>query len=81
LKEVAVARGISAYLLDGPDEIMPAWLEGKTKIGISAGASAPEILVRQVVDRIVGLTGAEVKQLVGVEENVSFPLPKELVLN
>ena len=81
LKEVAVARGISAYLLDGPDEIMPAWLEGKTKIGISAGASAPEILVRQVVDRIVGLTGAEVKQLVGVEENVSFPLPKELVRN
>ena len=81
LKEVAVARGISAYLLDGPAEIMPAWLEGKTKIGISAGASAPEILVRQVVDRIVGLTGAEVKQLVGVEENVSFPLPKELVLN
>jgi 4-hydroxy-3-methylbut-2-enyl diphosphate reductase len=81
LKEVAVARGISAYLLDGPDEIMPAWLEGKTKIGISAGASAPEILVRQVVDRIVGLTGAEVKQLVGVEENVSFPLPKELALN
>ena len=81
LKEVAGARGISAYLLDGPDEIMPAWLEGKTKIGISAGASAPEILVRQVVDRIVGLTGAEVKQLVGVEENVSFPLPKELALN
>lgn len=81
LKEVAVARGISAYLLDGPDEIVPAWLEGKTKIGVSAGASAPEILVRQVVDRIVGLTGAEVKQLAGVEENVSFPLPKELALN
>jgi 4-hydroxy-3-methylbut-2-enyl diphosphate reductase len=78
LKEVAVARGISAYLLDGPDEIEPAWLEGKTKIGVSAGASAPEILVRQVVDRIVGLTNAEVKQLAGVEENVSFPLPKEL---
>ena len=81
LKEVAVARGISAYLLDGPDEIEPAWLEGKTKIGVSAGASAPEILVRQVVDRIVGLTGAEVRQLAGVEENVSFPLPKELSLN
>lgn len=81
LKEVAVARGISAYLLDGPDEIETAWLEGKTKIGVSAGASAPEILVRQVVDRIVGLTGAEVKQLAGVEENVSFPLPKELALN
>lgn len=81
LKEVAVARGISAYLLDGPNEIEPAWLEGKTKIGVSAGASAPEILVRQVVDRIVGLTGAVVMQLEGVEENVSFPLPKELALN
>jgi 4-hydroxy-3-methylbut-2-enyl diphosphate reductase len=81
LKEVAVARGIAAYLLDGPDEIEPAWLEGKTKIGVSAGASAPEILVRQVVDRIVGLTGAEVTQLAGVEENVSFPLPKELAPN
>ena len=81
LKEVAVARGISAYLLDGPDEIEPAWLAGKTKIGVSAGASAPEILVRQVVDRIVGLTNAEVKQLAGVEENVSFPLPKELAQN
>ena len=60
MKEVAVARGISAYLLDGPDEIETAWLEGKTKIGVSAGASAPEILVRQVVDRIVGLPGADV---------------------
>ncbi len=81
LKEVAVARGISAYLLDGPDEIEPSWLAGKSKIGVSAGASAPEILVSQVVDRIVGLTNAEVKQLAGVEENVSFPLPKELAQN
>ena len=78
LKEVALARGIAAYLLDGPEEIEAAWLEGKTRIGVTAGASAPEILVRQVVDRIVSLTHAQVEQLQGVEEGVSFPLPKEL---
>ena len=80
LKEVALARGIDAYLLDGPEEIQAHWLAGKTRIGVTAGASAPEILVRQVVDRIVGLTNAVVEQLQGVEEGVSFPLPKELVL-
>ena len=80
LKEVALARGIDAYLLDGPEEIQADWLAGKTRIGVTAGASAPEILVRQVVDRIVGLTNAVVEQLQGVEEGVSFPLPKELVL-
>ena len=80
LKEVALALGISAYLLDGPEEIEATWLEGKTRIGVTAGASAPEVLVRQVVDRIVGMTGAQVSQLQGVEEGISFPLPKELVL-
>ena len=78
LKEVAVSRGIDGYLVDGPDEIEPAWLAGKTRIGITAGASAPEILVERVVDRIRSLTGAEVGQLSGVEEGVYFPLPKEL---
>lgn len=78
LKEVAVSRGIDGYLVDGPDEIEPAWLAGKTRIGITAGASAPEILVERVVGRIRSLTGAEVGQLSGVEEGVYFPLPKEL---
>jgi len=78
LKEVAVARGIDGYLVDGPEEIEPAWLAGKQKIGVTAGASAPEILVQRVVDRISALTGAEVGQLAGVEEGVSFPLPKGL---
>jgi len=78
LKEVAVARGIAGYLIDGPEEIDPAWLQGKQRIGVTAGASAPEILVRRVVDRIRELTGAEVGQLAGVEEGVSFPLPKGL---
>lgn len=80
LKEVALALGIAAYLLDGPEEVEAAWLEGKTRIGVTAGASAPEVLVRQVVERIVGMTGAQVSQLQGVEEGVSFPLPRELAL-
>jgi len=78
LKEVAIARGVAGYLIDGPDEIEAIWLEGKQRIGVTAGASAPEILVKRVVDRIRHLTGAEVSQAIGVEENVSFPLPKEL---
>ncbi|MBP5997561.1 MAG: 4-hydroxy-3-methylbut-2-enyl diphosphate reductase [Azonexus sp.] len=78
LREVAVARGIDAYLIDGPEEIDPVWLAGKHNIGVTAGASAPEILVRRVVDRIRELTGAEIAKLVGVEENVSFALPKGL---
>lgn len=78
LKEVAVARGVEAYLIDGAEEIIPAWLDGKSKVGVTAGASAPEILVRRVVERIQSLAGAEVVQLAGVEEGVSFPLPKEL---
>ncbi len=78
LKEVAVARGIDGYLVDGPDEVDPAWLAGKTNIGISAGASAPEILVERVVERIRALAGATVVQLPGGEEGVAFALPREL---
>lgn len=78
LKEVAAGRGIAAYLVDGASEIDPSWLAGKQRIGVSAGASAPEILVRQVVERLRHLSGALVEQLPGVEEGVSFALPKEL---
>jgi len=78
LREVAIARGVAGYLIDGPEEIDPAWLAGRRRIGVTAGASAPEILVQRVVDRISLLTGAEVSQAIGVDEGVSFPLPKEL---
>ena len=60
LKEVAVALGIDGYLIDGPEEIDPVWLEGRQRIGVTAGASAPEILVQRVVNRIRELTGAVV---------------------
>jgi len=79
LKEVAQSRGVCACLIDGPDEIDESWLEGKRKIGVTAGASAPEILVLRVVGRVRELTGATIEQLAGVEEGVSFPLPKGLV--
>lgn len=79
LKEVAVALGVEAYLVDGPDEIEMTWLGGKQKIGVTAGASAPEILVQRVLNRIHTLVSAEITQLDGVEEGVSFPLPRELV--
>ena len=78
LKEVAIARGVDGYLIDGPDEIDSAWLLGKRNIGVTAGASAPEILVKKVVDRVSLLTGAAVSQMAGIEEGVSFPLPKAL---
>ncbi|MGE5470737.1 MAG: 4-hydroxy-3-methylbut-2-enyl diphosphate reductase [Bacteroidota bacterium] len=79
LKEVALGRGVEAHLIDGPEEINPAWLSGKYRIGVTAGASAPEVLVQGVVARISQATSAAVQQLPGVEEGVSFPLPRELL--
>lgn len=79
LKEVALGRGVEAHLIDGAEEIDPAWLSGKLRIGVTAGASAPEILVQGVVARISQVTSAAVQQLAGVEEGVSFPLPRELL--
>jgi 4-hydroxy-3-methylbut-2-enyl diphosphate reductase len=80
LKEVAIARGVEGILIDGPDEIDEAWFAGKSRIGVTAGASAPEILVRQVVDRIKmsGIGPVPVVQFEGEKEGVSFPLPREL---
>ena len=75
----AIALGVEGYLIDGPEEIKMNWLAGKQRIGVTAGASAPEILVQRVLDRIRTLASAEITQLKGVEEGVSFPLPRELV--
>jgi 4-hydroxy-3-methylbut-2-enyl diphosphate reductase len=79
LKEVAASRGVAAWLVDGAAEIKPEWLAGKQRIGVTAGASAPEILITQVIDRLRALTGATVVQSTGVAEGVAFPLPKALV--
>ncbi|UCV02496.1 4-hydroxy-3-methylbut-2-enyl diphosphate reductase [Dechloromonas denitrificans] len=79
LKEVAIARGVDAYLIDGPDEIDVAWFDGKTRVGVTAGASAPDVLVSRVLERIKNLADATVVQADGVVEGVSFPLPRELL--
>ncbi|MDO8347776.1 MAG: 4-hydroxy-3-methylbut-2-enyl diphosphate reductase [Rugosibacter sp.] len=79
LREVAANAGIAAYLVDGAEQIDPAWLAGKTRIGLTAGASAPEVLVDGVVQRLQELGVGRVERLEGVPENVNFPLPKELI--
>ena len=79
LREVAAIGGISAYLVDGAEQIDGAWLAGKARIGVTAGASAPEVLVNGVVERLRALGAGSIETLSGVEENVNFPLPKELL--
>lgn len=78
LKEVAQTRGVDAHLVDGHHEIDTGWLVGKSRIGVTAGASAPEVLIEQVIEHLRLLTDAQVKSLQGIEEAVSFPVPKEL---
>lgn len=78
LREVAERKGAAAYLIDTPDMIDPAWLQGSRRVGVTAGASAPEVLVHQVIDRLKELGAISVRTLEGTPENVSFPLPREL---
>jgi 4-hydroxy-3-methylbut-2-enyl diphosphate reductase len=78
LREVAQKRGVQSYLVDSAAEIDAAWLAGKRRVGISAGASAPEILVSRVMARIAEISPAPQIVVTGVEEQVFFPLPKEL---
>lgn len=78
LRELADRAGVAGYLVDGPDDMHREWFEGKQVVGVTAGASAPEILVKQVVDRLRSW-GAEVpEEVVGREEKVFFALPREL---
>ena len=81
LREVAELRGVPAWLIDNADAIDPAWLEGKRRIGVTAGASAPEVLVEAVVVRLRELGAGSVRTLEGVPEKVVFPLPKALQSN
>jgi len=79
LREVARNQGIEAYMVDNATFLKPEWLIGKKKIGVSAGASAPEILVKEVIAKLQGLGADQVQELQGVVENVVFQLPKNLV--
>jgi len=78
LREVAEKKGTIAYMVDNAEQIDPAWLQGKSRIGVTAGASAPEILVQAVIDRLKAYGAKNVRTLDGAEENVTFPMPKGL---
>ncbi|NHZ99670.1 4-hydroxy-3-methylbut-2-enyl diphosphate reductase [Massilia sp. CCM 8734] len=78
LREVAEKKGTPAYMVDNASQIDPKWLVGKLRIGVTAGASAPEVLVQAVIDRLKELGARSVRALDGVEEHVTFPLPKGL---
>ncbi len=78
LREVAELLNVPAYLIDNAEAIDPAWIVGKRRIGVTAGASAPEVLVESVIARLKALGAASVRALEGVPERITFPLPKEL---
>lgn len=78
LREVAQNQGVEAYMVDNAGHLNPEWLIGKNKIGVSAGASAPEVLVKDVIRKLQSLGAANVQELQGVVENVIFQLPKNL---
>jgi 4-hydroxy-3-methylbut-2-enyl diphosphate reductase len=78
LRELAEREGVQAYLIDGAIEIDPRWVQGRKRVGITAGASAPEVLVRGVIDRLRELGAEHVGELAGEPEDMVFALPKEL---
>src|SRR5262245_33168886 len=78
LREVAQGRGIPAYMVDSADGLKAEWLAGKRRVGITAGASAPEILVTELIARLKELGAGSVRQLEGVHESIVFTLPREL---
>lgn len=78
LRELAERCGAEAYLVDGPDDIQDTWIANRRSIGITAGASAPEVLVQQVIEKLKALGAGIPEELAGAEENISFSLPKAL---
>ena len=78
LRELAEKQGCKAYLIDGPEDVDPRWVEGAQRIGVTAGASAPEVLVRAVIDHLKQLGAGPVQEANGAVESIVFPLPKAL---
>ncbi|HUN28029.1 MAG TPA: 4-hydroxy-3-methylbut-2-enyl diphosphate reductase [Steroidobacteraceae bacterium] len=78
LRELAERSGVPGYLVDGPDEMHRDWVEGKKVVGVTAGASAPEVIVQQVVERLRSWGGQTTEEVTGREERVTFALPREL---
>ncbi len=78
LREIAERAGCRAYLIDSAEQLQPSWLQGVSRVGVTAGASAPEVLVQQLLDRLWALGACRVTELDGKEERISFSLPREL---
>ncbi len=81
LAELARKLGVPAYMVDDASELQVQWLEGKQRVGLTAGASAPEVLVQDVIERVRTLGAVAVRRMEGIEETVKFPLPKGLKLD
>ncbi|HEY7674659.1 MAG TPA: 4-hydroxy-3-methylbut-2-enyl diphosphate reductase [Burkholderiales bacterium] len=78
LREVAQTRGAKAYMVDAAEQLRPEWVQGKQRVGVTAGASAPEVLVQDVIARLREMGARRVTALPGTEENIVFPMPKGL---
>jgi len=78
LREIAEKNGLPGHLVDGPDDLRREWFDGKQVVGVTAGASAPELLVQRVVSRLREWGGQGPEEVLGREENVVFALPREL---
>ncbi|QQX83780.1 4-hydroxy-3-methylbut-2-enyl diphosphate reductase [Cupriavidus necator] len=79
LRELAERLGVPAYMVDAPEQVRPEWIAGKRRIGLTAGASAPEALAQSIVERLRELGARQVRPLDGIEENMAFPLPRGLL--
>ncbi|UIF85541.1 4-hydroxy-3-methylbut-2-enyl diphosphate reductase [Cupriavidus sp. UYPR2.512] len=79
LRELAERLGVPAFMVDAPEQVRPEWIAGKRRIGLTAGASAPEALAQSIVDRLRELGARQVRPLDGIEENMAFPLPRGLL--
>ena len=81
LRELAAKLGTAAYMVDDASELQESWFDGMATVGLTAGASAPEILVKQVIDRIKAMGAVSIRKMDGIEETIKFPLPKGLKLD
>ncbi|MDP9897917.1 4-hydroxy-3-methylbut-2-enyl diphosphate reductase [Variovorax ginsengisoli] len=81
LRELAQRLGTDSYMVDSAEELRPEWFEGKSRVGLTAGASAPEVLVDEVIDRVRALGAVSVRKMDGIQETTKFPLPKGLKLD
>jgi len=75
LRELAERLGTPAYMVDAAEDLQAEWLDGRSRVGLTAGASAPDVLVQAVISRLRALGATAVRSLAGVEEHVQFPLP------